>query len=63
MKPAAEEMKAKIDKTNFKKTSIDIVNNVKANVENDPNETKKLYRSNFSTVRWRESTFIWKKLV
>ena len=62
MKPAAEEMKAKIDKTIFKKTSIDIVNNVKANVENDPNETKKLLVDQiFSTVRWRESLLFMEK--
>ncbi len=62
MKPAAEEMKDKIDNTIFKKTSIDIVNNVKADVENDPKEVKKLLVEQiFSTVRWRESLLLMEK--
>ena len=62
MKPAAEEMKTKIDKTIFKKSSIDIVNNVKADVESDPNKVKKLLVEQiFSTVRWRESLLFMEK--
>ena len=56
MKPAAENMKEKINKTNFKKPNCDIFSNVKANPENDPEKIKKLLIEQiFSTVRWRET--------
>ena len=62
MKQAAEEMKIKIHKTIFKKSSFDIINNVKANVEQDPNKVKKLLVEQiFSTVRWRESLLFMEK--
>ena len=56
MKPAAENMKEKILKTNFKKPIFDIINNVTAKKEEDPENIKKLLIDQiFSTVKWRES--------
>ena len=56
MKSAAENMKPKIETTNFEKPSVDIVSNVTANVENDVSIIKKLLVDQiFSTVKWRES--------
>ncbi len=62
MKPAAEEMSFKINNTKFKKPLFEIVNNVNAKVENDPNEMKKILIDQiFSTVRWRESIIFMEK--
>ena len=56
MKPAAENMKEKIDKTKFKVPLFNIVNNVTANNVNDPIYIKKLLIEQiYSTVKWRES--------
>tara|TARA_B100000941_G_C28487902_1_gene546109 strand:- start:729 stop:1664 length:936 start_codon:yes stop_codon:yes gene_type:complete len=56
MKSAAENMKPKIETTNFKEPSIDIVSNVTAKVENNVSVIKKLLVDQiFSTVKWRES--------
>jgi [acyl-carrier-protein] S-malonyltransferase len=56
MKPAAEKMKEKIDKTIFNKPSHQIINNVTAQPEINPINIKKLLIEQiFSTVRWRES--------
>ena len=56
MRPAAEKMEEKINKTNFKSPKIDIINNVTAGPENDPEKIKKLLIDQiYSTVRWRES--------
>ena len=56
MKPAADTMKEKIEKVNFKKPLYKIVNNVTANSQNDPEVLKKLLVDQiFSTVKWRES--------
>ena len=56
MKPAADIMKDKIDKTNFKSSEYPIVNNVNALPETDPAKIKELlYKQIFSTVRWRET--------
>ena len=56
MKPAADIMKEKIDKTNFKEPKYPIVNNVNALPETDPVKIKDLlYKQIFSTVRWRET--------
>ena len=56
MKPAANKMNEKIHKTNFKKPQFDIISNVTANPENDPENIKKLLVDQiFSTVRWRET--------
>ena len=56
MKPAAERMKGKIEKTVFKRPLVDIVSNVTAKVENDENLIKSLLiKQIYSTVRWRES--------
>ena len=56
MKPAAEDMKGKINQTIFANPKIEIVNNVTAKIEKDPNEIKKLLISQiYSTVNWRES--------
>ena len=55
MKPAAEIMK-KIDETKFKKPKFDIVSNVTAKPENEPEVIKNLLIDQIcSTVRWRES--------
>ena len=56
MKPAAEKMKEKINKTNFKSPKINIINNVTAKPENEAEKIKKLLIDQiYSTVRWRES--------
>ena len=56
MKPAAEKMEQKINKTNFNDPSIKIVNNVTANPERNSDEIKKLLvKQIFSTVKWRQS--------
>ena len=56
MKPAAINMKVKIDKTDFRNPEIQIINNVNAKETNNANEIKKLLVDQiFSTVRWRES--------
>ena len=56
MKPAAEIMKNKINNIKFKNPSFEIINNVTAKGEKDPNTIKKLLIDQiFSTVRWRES--------
>ena len=56
MKPASEVMKDKINKINFKKPINQIVCNVNAKPESDPNVIKKLLVDQiFSTVKWRES--------
>ena len=56
MKPAAKNMEEKINKTNFKKPSHDIVVNVSALPEKDPVQIKKnLVEQIYSTVKWRET--------
>jgi len=56
MKPAATKMREKINNTTFKKPLFDIVNNVTAEPENDPDKIKNLLINQiYSTVRWRES--------
>ena len=56
MRPAAEKMEEKINKTNFKSPKINIINNVTAGPENDAEKIKKLLIDQiYSTVRWRES--------
>ena len=56
MKPAAEKMKEKINSINFDSPKVDIINNVTAESENDPEKIKKLLIDQiFSTVKWRES--------
>ncbi len=56
MKPAAETMKAKIEKIKFNNPSFEIINNVTAKAEKDANKIKKLLIDQiFSTVKWRES--------
>ena len=42
MRPAAEEMRDKINNANFKKPSFNIVNNVTAKIENNPLKIKEL---------------------
>ncbi len=55
-KPAAKAMSSKINNVKFKNPFFNIVNNVNANIETNPNEIKKLLIDQiFSTVRWRES--------
>lgn len=59
MKPAADKMKEKIDEIKFIKPNIEIINNVKAEIENDPQKIKNLLVEQiFSTVRWRESLIL-----
>lgn len=56
MKPAADSMRDKINNTKFKKPSVEIINNVTANTEIDPDKIKILLIDQiFSTVKWRES--------
>ena len=56
MKPAAEIMKDKISKTIFKKPLINIINNVTAKSETQPDKIKELLVEQIcSTVKWRES--------
>ena len=56
MKPAAEIMKKKISEIKFNKPLFEIVNNVTAKVEKEPNIVKSLLIDQiFSTVKWRES--------
>ena len=59
MRPAAEIMKEKISKTQFMKPRIEIINNVTAKTETDPEKIKNLLIEQiFSTVRWRESLLL-----
>ena len=56
MKPAADSMSGKINKTEFSISKIDIISNVTAKVEKNPNDIKRLLIDQISsTVRWRES--------
>ncbi len=56
MKPAEINMSKIINETTFKKPNFEIINNVNANSEQEPNEIKKLLIDQISsTVRWRES--------
>ena len=56
MKPAAEAMKEKIEKINFEKPKVKIVNNVNANIEMDSDKIKKLLIEQiYSSVKWRQS--------
>ena len=59
MKSAADKMKEKIDQIKFIKPNIEIINNVTAEIENDPKKIKNLLVEQiFSTVRWRESLIL-----
>ena len=56
MKPAAETMREKINKTQFNKPLFRIINNVTAKIEGDVDNIKKLLIEQiFSTVKWRET--------
>ena len=56
MSTAATKMQDKINLVDFKKPSFDIVCNVTAKPENNPDEIKRLLITQIcSTVRWRES--------
>ena len=56
MKPAAEKMKEKLQNINFEKPLKNIVSNVTARSENEPENIKNLLiQQIFSTVNWRES--------
>tara|TARA_B100000579_G_C22785660_1_gene831735 strand:+ start:305 stop:1231 length:927 start_codon:yes stop_codon:yes gene_type:complete len=56
MKSAAEKMKTKILPVNFSKPNIDIISNVTAQPENNPEKIKNLLVEQiYSRVRWRES--------
>ena len=56
MKPAADNMRDKINNTNFNTPKIKIINNVTAKPEENINKIKKLLVDQiYSTVRWRES--------
>ena len=56
MKPAAEKMREKLQNINFEKPLKNIVSNVTARSENEPENIKNLLiKQIFSTVNWRES--------
>ena len=56
MKPAADNMRDKINNTNFNTPKIKIINNVTAKPEENIDKIKKLLSDQiYSTVRWRES--------
>jgi [acyl-carrier-protein] S-malonyltransferase len=56
MKPAADNMKEKIENTNFLKLKPNIISNVTAKEESDTNKIKPLLVDQItSKVRWRES--------
>ena len=56
MKPAAKVMEEKIKKTEFKKPLLEIINNVTASPEKNPENIKKLLVEQiYSTVKWRQS--------
>ena len=56
MNNAAEKMSLKINNVNFSKPLFDIVCNVTAKPENDPENIKKLLVEQISsTVKWRDS--------
>ena len=62
MKPAAQYMSRKINEIQFKKPLIEIINNIFADIENDPVKIKKnLIEQIYSTVKWRESIEYMKK--
>ena len=56
MKPAAKAMEDKIKNTEFKKPLLEIINNVTATPEKNPENIKKLLVEQiYSTVKWRQS--------
>ena len=56
MKPAAEAMREKISKINFDIPNKNIVNNVNASIEKNPEKIKDLLvKQIYSSVKWRES--------
>ena len=56
MKPAAEEMREKINSIKFSKPTKEILSNVTSNINSSPEDIKKLLiQQIYSTVRWRES--------
>ncbi len=56
MKPAAKAMEEKIKNTEFKKPLLEIINNVTASPEKNPENIKKLLVEQiYSTVKWRQS--------
>ena len=56
MNSAAEKMKDKISKIKFNKPKINIISNVNAAPEEDPEKIKELLiKQIYSTVKWRES--------
>ena len=56
MNPAAKRMEDKINQTNFKNPSVDLVSNVTAEPVRDSQEIKSLLiKQIFSKVKWRES--------
>ena len=59
MNPAAIKMKEKINIVNFKKPDFEIVSNVTALPESNPEDIKKLLvKQIYSKVRWRESILL-----
>ncbi|MBG9387891.1 ACP S-malonyltransferase [Caenimonas aquaedulcis] len=55
MKPAAENLKAKLAATSFAAPRIPVVNNIEAKVETDPDRIRAaLYEQAFGPVRWVE---------
>ena len=55
MKPAAEKLKAELDKTKFVSPRIPVVNNIEAKAESEPGRIRAaLYEQAFGPVRWVE---------
>ena len=64
MKPAADIMKEKIDKTNFKEPKYPIVNNVNALPETDPVKIKIYYTNKyFQQLDGEKLLLIYQKMV
>ena len=56
MKPAAENMKSFLEKTDFKSQILQLISNVTAlPVEKNSNIKELLFKQIFSQVRWRET--------
>ena len=61
MEPAAEYMRDKINRTTLAKPNFEIISNVSARNENNPEIIKNLIDQISSTVRWRETLIEMKK--
>ena len=56
MRPAAEQLKEKLESTKFNAPLIEVINNVDVLIQRDPEQIKEsLYRQAFNPVRWVET--------